>query len=300
MADIKLEANIDRALGPPPRSRSHISGSDGSGCQTPTTDRTRSSRYSASNVTGREDTTYMPTDIEQFTVRNVRIVADLISFRGPNSARDSTHDALSTGYGSTGHSEGVVSAVISSRRRTLSGASSSGKRGTVPKKKEGIPDEAAVINTYMEKRERTLASKKRYASKKRMDQRNDRLAARGFGPSKVAADESKTRSQETVDGDEDGDGDDETEEVEVEEEPQPMSLQDVPPNSSEGPKPKLRLKPLAKPGEPATGPENALPPSSPLSAVPTTSVSVSPSESMHPGPAFSSNTPGPINSTWWL
>ncbi|CAE6456039.1 unnamed protein product [Rhizoctonia solani] len=173
-----------------------------------------------------------------------------------------------------------------------------GKRGTVPKKKEGIPDEAAVINTYMEKRERTLASKKRYASKKRMDQRNDRLAAQGFDASKVAADESKTESQETVDGDEDGDGDDETEEIELEEEPQPMPLQDVPPNSSEGPKPKLRLKPLAKPGEPATGPENALPPSSPLSPVPTTSVSVSPSEPMHPGPTFSFNTPGPINSTY--
>ncbi|CAE7087698.1 unnamed protein product [Rhizoctonia solani] len=168
-----------------------------------------------------------------------------------------------------------------------------GKRGTVPKKKEGIPDEAAVINTYMEKRERTLASKKRYASKKRMDQRNDRLAAQGFDASKVAADESQPGSQETADGEEDAD--DETEEAE--EEPQAMPLQDVPPNSSEATKPKLRLKPLAKPGEPATG-ENALPPSSPLSPVPTTSVSVSPSEPVHPGPTFSFNTPGPIKSTY--
>ncbi|KAF8603991.1 hypothetical protein BDV93DRAFT_117459 [Ceratobasidium sp. AG-I] len=55
-----------------------------------------------------------------------------------------------------------------------------GKRGTVTKKKEGLPDEAAVITTYIEKRERTLASKKRYASKKRMDQKLDRLAAQGF------------------------------------------------------------------------------------------------------------------------
>ncbi|CAE6389396.1 unnamed protein product [Rhizoctonia solani] len=143
MADLELEADIDRALGrtpapastsseddlnllSPPRSRSHVSGSDGSGYQTPTTDRARSSRYSASNVTGREDTTYVPTDTEQSTVRGVRIVADSISFRGSSSARDDTHDALSTGYGSTGRSEGVVSTVISSRRRTLSGVSSSG------------------------------------------------------------------------------------------------------------------------------------------------------------------------------
>ncbi|KAJ1301445.1 hypothetical protein OPQ81_008703 [Rhizoctonia solani] len=168
-----------------------------------------------------------------------------------------------------------------------------GKRGTVTKKKEGMPDEAAVINTYMEKRERTLASKKRYASKKRMDQRNDRLASQGFDASKVAADESQPASQETADGE---DGDDEIEEME--EEPQAMPLQDVPPNSSEGTKPKLRLKPLAKSGEAASGPENALPPSSPLSPVPTTSVSVSPSEPTHPGPTFSFNTPGPITSTY--
>ncbi|CAE6496078.1 unnamed protein product [Rhizoctonia solani] len=169
-----------------------------------------------------------------------------------------------------------------------------GKRGTVPKKKEGMPDEVAVINTYMEKRERTLASKKRYASKKRMDQRNDRLAAQGFDASKVATDESQPTSQEAADGDEDGD--DEIDEVE--DEPEAMPLQDVPPNSSEGPKPKLKLKPLTKPGEPASGPENALPPSSPLSPVPATSVSVSPSEPVHPGPTFSFNTPGPINSTY--
>ncbi|CCO33128.1 hypothetical protein BN14_07199 [Rhizoctonia solani AG-1 IB] len=173
-----------------------------------------------------------------------------------------------------------------------------GKRGTVTKKKEGgIPDEAAVINTYMEKRERTLASKKRYASKKRMDQRNDRLAAQGFDASKVAADEFNSASQETAEGDEDGD--DEIDEIdEIDDEPQAMPLQDVPPNSSEGPKPKLRLKPLAKTGEPASGPENALPPSSPLSPVPTTSVSVSPSEPVHPGPTFSFNTPGPVSSTY--
>ncbi|CAE6530112.1 unnamed protein product [Rhizoctonia solani] len=174
-----------------------------------------------------------------------------------------------------------------------------GKRGTVPKKKEGgIPDEAAVINTYMEKRERTLASKKRYASKKRMDQRNDRLAAQGFDASKVAADESQPASQETADGEGDEDGDDEVEEIEIEEEPKAMPLQDVPANSSEAAKPKLRLKPLNKPGEAATGPENALPPSSPLSPVPTTSLSVSPSEPVHPGPTFSFNTPGPIKSTY--
>ncbi|KAF8683425.1 hypothetical protein RHS04_01785 [Rhizoctonia solani] len=173
-----------------------------------------------------------------------------------------------------------------------------GKRGTVTKKKEGgIPDEAAVINTYMEKRERTLASKKRYASKKRMDQRNDRLAAQGFDASKVAADESQPASQETMGGDEDGD--DEIDEIdEMEDEPRAMPLQDLPSNSSDGAKPKLRLKPLTKPGEPASGPENALPPSSPLSPVPTTSVSVSPSEPVHPGPTFSFNTPGPIGSTY--
>ncbi|KDN46600.1 hypothetical protein RSAG8_04253, partial [Rhizoctonia solani AG-8 WAC10335] len=85
----------------------------------------RSSRYSASNVTGREDTTYVPTDTEQSTVRGVRIVADSISFRGSSSVRGDTHDALSTGYGSTGRSE-VVSTATYSRRRTLSGVSSSG------------------------------------------------------------------------------------------------------------------------------------------------------------------------------
>ncbi|QRW24514.1 hypothetical protein RhiXN_11426 [Rhizoctonia solani] len=142
-------------------------------------------------------------------------------------------------------------------------------------------DEAAVINTYMEKRERTLASKKRYASKKRMDQRNDRLAAQGFDASKPG------------DHGGDEDGDDEIDEIdEMEDEPRAMPLQDLPSNSSDGAKPKLRLKPLTKPGEPASGPENALPPSSPLSPVPTTSVSVSPSEPVHPGPTFSFNTPG--------
>ncbi|KAJ1301071.1 hypothetical protein OPQ81_003489 [Rhizoctonia solani] len=144
MADLELEADIDRALGrtpapasvssegdsnllSPPRTRSGVhSDSDGSGYRTPTTDRARSSRYSASNVTGREDTTYVPTDTEQSTVRGVRIVADSISFRGSTSARGDTHDALSTGYGSTGRSEGVVSSATYSRRRTLSAVSSSG------------------------------------------------------------------------------------------------------------------------------------------------------------------------------
>ncbi|CUA73459.1 hypothetical protein RSOLAG22IIIB_10814 [Rhizoctonia solani] len=142
MADLELEADIDRALGrtpapasssseedsnflSPPRSRSRVSGSDRSGYRTPTTDRARSSRYSASNVTGQEDTC-VPTDTEQSTVRGVRIVADSISFRGSSSARGDTYDALSTGYGSTGRSESVVSTVVSSRRRTLSGLSSSG------------------------------------------------------------------------------------------------------------------------------------------------------------------------------
>ncbi|KAG8695251.1 hypothetical protein FRC09_009279 [Ceratobasidium sp. 395] len=48
--------------------------------------------------------------------------------------------------------------------------------------------------------------------------------------------------------------------------------------------------------EPKTGPENALSPSSPLSPVPATSVSVSPSEPVHTGPTFSFNTPAPANS----
>ncbi|KAH7337671.1 hypothetical protein B0J17DRAFT_433910 [Rhizoctonia solani] len=143
MADLELEADIDRALGRTPapassseeesnllslpRSRSQAySDSDGSGYRTPTTDRPHSSRYSASIVTGREDTTYVPTDTEQSTVRGVRIVADSISFRGSSSVRGDTHDALSTGYGSTARSEGVVSSATYSRRRTLSGVSSSG------------------------------------------------------------------------------------------------------------------------------------------------------------------------------
>ncbi|CAE6495960.1 unnamed protein product, partial [Rhizoctonia solani] len=138
MADLELEADIDRALGrtpapptvtsesdsnflSPPRTRSQrYSDSDGSGYRTPTTDKARSSRYSPSNVTGREDTTYVPTDTEHSTVRGVRIVADSISFRGSTSTRGDGFDALSTGYGSTARSEGVVSSATYSRRRTLS------------------------------------------------------------------------------------------------------------------------------------------------------------------------------------
>lgn len=143
----------------------------------------------------------------------------------------------------------------------------------------------------MEKRERTLASKKRYASKKRMDQKLDRLAAQGFDVSKMAADDDA--KLDGLDGLDEDDGDDEGDEIE--EQPQTMPLQDVPPNSSEGIKPKLRLKPLAKPDAAASGSENALPPSSPLSPVPATSASISPSEPAHPGPTFSFNTPGPAN-----
>lgn len=222
-----------------------------------------------------------------------------------------------------------------------------GKRGTVTKKKEGlrefcffnmwfgwmliglgvgVADEAAVITNYIEKRERTLASKKRYASKKRMDQKLDRLAAQGFDVGKMVTDEAKQLIRDlggVADEDEEDEGAGTPAEVE-EEEPappppparptagrnsssgkqptkarsrgEPMPLQDVPPNSSEAPKPKLRLKPLSVPQ--STGPENALPPSSPLSPVPTTSVSVSPSEPVHsgPGPTFSFDPPAPLNS----
>ncbi|KAG8694135.1 hypothetical protein FRC09_010044 [Ceratobasidium sp. 395] len=191
-----------------------------------------------------------------------------------------------------------------------------GKRGTVSKKKDGNgssaaqPDETAVMNSYIEKRERTLASKKRYASKKRMDQKLDRLAAQGFDVGKMVADEAKQLIRElggAVDEgeDEENEGDENENEDSSTEEPKiatsksrsragAMPLQDVPPNSSEGPKPKLRVKPLSAPEE--TGPENALPPSSPLSPVPATSVSVSPSEPVHTGPTFSFNTPAPANS----
>lgn len=196
--------------------------------------------------------------------------------------------------------------------------------------KVGVADEAAVITTYIEKRERTLASKKRYASKKRMDQKLDRLAAQGFDVGKMVADEAKQLIRDlggVADEDEDQDQEDEDAatpaEADEEEPPKPpaparpaaarssssgaqparsrsrnapMPLQDVPANSSEVPKPKLRLKPLAVPE--STGPENALPPSSPLSPVPTTSVSVSPSEPVHPGPGptFSFDPPAQLNS----
>ncbi|CAE6472458.1 unnamed protein product, partial [Rhizoctonia solani] len=79
IADLEVEADIDRRPAPasssskeesnflsPPRSRSRVSGSDGGGYQTPGTDRARSSRYSASNVT-RQENTYVPTDTEQST-----------------------------------------------------------------------------------------------------------------------------------------------------------------------------------------------------------------------------------------
>ncbi|QRW12128.1 hypothetical protein RhiLY_11127 [Ceratobasidium sp. AG-Ba] len=193
-----------------------------------------------------------------------------------------------------------------------------GKRGTVTKKKDGSaaappqPDEAAVMNSYIEKRERTLASKKRYASKKRMDQKLDRLAAQGVDVGKVVADEAKQLIRDlggsVEDGDEDDEEGDENDDsgiedtkVAVESKSRPrngtLPLQDVPTNSSEVNKPKLRLKPLAAPEEP-TGPENALPPSSPLSPVPTTSVSVSPSEPVHPGPTFSFGTPQPASNQY--
>lgn len=175
-----------------------------------------------------------------------------------------------------------------------------GKRGTVAKKKDGAPDETTVINNYMEKRERTLASKKRYASKKRMDQKLDRLAAQGFDVGKIVADEAKQLIRDLGGvADEDGDGDDDgDDEEDTEEESKVMPLQDVPPNSSEVTKPKLRLKPLTKPDPAASETENALPPSSPLSPVPATSVSVSPAEPTHPGPTFAFDTPGPANSTY--
>ncbi|KAG9083133.1 hypothetical protein FS749_006272 [Ceratobasidium sp. UAMH 11750] len=185
-----------------------------------------------------------------------------------------------------------------------------GKRGTVAKKKDGgaaavQPDEAAVMNSYIEKRERTLASKKRYASKKRMDQKLDRLAAQGFDVGKMVADEAKQLIRdlggavegegEEAEGDENEDSSmDELKVVASKSRSRAGPLQDVPPNSSEGNKPKLRLKPLSAPEE-TTGPENMLPPSSPLSPVPTTSVSVSPSEPVHPGPTFSFDPPPPAN-----
>ncbi|KAG8707385.1 hypothetical protein FRC09_001859, partial [Ceratobasidium sp. 395] len=152
MADMELEADIDRALNrssastgvpvtvtsgasqgrstlmspPPGRRRSGpYTESEASGFNTPSaTDHPRSSFYSPSNLTGRDDT-YVPTDTEVSTVRGVRIEADTLSFRGSNSAsmRD-THDALSTGYGS-GRSEGIVSTATYSRRRTLSAVSPS-------------------------------------------------------------------------------------------------------------------------------------------------------------------------------
>ncbi|KAG8766958.1 hypothetical protein FRC12_006535 [Ceratobasidium sp. 428] len=143
-----------------------------------------------------------------------------------------------------------------------------------------------------------------------MDQKLDRLAAQGFDVGKMVVDKVKQLIRElggAVDEgeDEENESDENENEDSSTEEPKiaasksrsragAMPLQDLPPNSSEGPKPKLRVKPLSAPEE--TGPENALPPSSPLSPVPATSVSVSPSEPVHTGPTFSFNTPAPANS----
>ncbi|KAG9074600.1 hypothetical protein FRC06_010590, partial [Ceratobasidium sp. 370] len=153
MADMELEADIDRALNrssasgvpvtvtsgasqgestlmspPPGRRRSGAyTESEGSGLYTPSaTDRPRSSFYSASNLTGRDNETYVPTDTEESTVRGVRIAADTLSLRGTNSVSmlGDSHDAFSTGYGS-GHSESHVSTATYSRRRTLSAVSPS-------------------------------------------------------------------------------------------------------------------------------------------------------------------------------
>ncbi|KAG8743304.1 hypothetical protein FRC10_012267 [Ceratobasidium sp. 414] len=153
MADMELEADIDRALNrssaggvpvtvtsgasqgrstlmspPPGRRRSGAyTESEGSGLYTPSaTDRPRSSFYSASNLTGRDNETYVPTDTEESTVRGVRIAADTLSLRGTSSASmlGDSHDAFSTGYGS-GRSESHVSTAAYSRRRTLSAVSPS-------------------------------------------------------------------------------------------------------------------------------------------------------------------------------
>ncbi|KAG9086299.1 hypothetical protein FS749_003738 [Ceratobasidium sp. UAMH 11750] len=150
MADMELEADIDRALNrssaggvpvtvtsgasqgqstlmspPPGRCRSEAyTESEGSGLYTPSaTDRPRSSFYLASNLTGRDNNTYVPTDTEESTVRGVRIAAD--SLRGTNSVSMlGDHDAFSTGYGS-GRSEGRISTATYSRRHTLSAVSPS-------------------------------------------------------------------------------------------------------------------------------------------------------------------------------
>ncbi|KAG8714721.1 hypothetical protein FRC11_007388, partial [Ceratobasidium sp. 423] len=121
MADLELEADIDRALGHTP---APASASDESGSNLLSPPRSRCLGFRWNQVTGREDTSYVPTDTEQF--RGVGIVADSISFRGSSSARGDTHDALSTGYGSTDRSKGAVSSATYSRRRTLSGVFSSG------------------------------------------------------------------------------------------------------------------------------------------------------------------------------
>ncbi|KAG9074971.1 hypothetical protein FS749_013432 [Ceratobasidium sp. UAMH 11750] len=110
---------------PPGRRRSGAyAESEGSGLYTPSaTDRPRSSFYSASNLTGRDNDTYVPTDTKESTVRGVRIAAD--SLRGTNSVSMlGDHDAFSTGYGS-GRSEGRISTAPYSRRRTLSAVSPS-------------------------------------------------------------------------------------------------------------------------------------------------------------------------------
>ncbi|KAG8737750.1 hypothetical protein FRC10_007827 [Ceratobasidium sp. 414] len=140
IADMELEADINRAL-----SRSSAGGvpvtvtsgaSRGqSTLMSPLPGRRRSgayaesegiSFYSASNLTSRDNETYVPTDAEESTVRGVRIAADTLSLRGTNSASmlGDSHDAFSMGYGS-GPSESRVSTAAYSRRRTLSAVSPS-------------------------------------------------------------------------------------------------------------------------------------------------------------------------------
>lgn len=154
MAELELEDDIERALNrstgtpapvtvtsrasqggstvmspsPTRRRRGMYSESGGSDYQTPSaTDRPRSSFYSVSNLTDHDETSYVPTDTEEYTARGLRIAVDTLSGRGSGSVsmRDDTYDAQSTGYGS-GLSVGVVSSAAYSRRRTLSAVSSPG------------------------------------------------------------------------------------------------------------------------------------------------------------------------------
>ncbi|QRV92824.1 proteophosphoglycan 5 [Ceratobasidium sp. AG-Ba] len=149
MADMKLEADIDRALNrssargapvtvtsgasqgestlmspPPGRRRSGAyTPTETSGPYTPSasaTDRSRSSFYASSNVTGHDDT-YVPTDAEQSILHSLQIEADTLSFRGSCSASmlGDSRDAFSTGYGS-GRGESRNSMAAYSRLRTLS------------------------------------------------------------------------------------------------------------------------------------------------------------------------------------